>query len=118
MRNHHCGAPERLSRLQQAILTVVAEGECQGLGGAYGWSEISMRVRARGVTDYPSMSFRRSMANLCAKALIKPIPYAVRGEPVGQLWGLSAKGRALVRTRGLVPPHRLAADHPARVDMP
>ena len=96
------GAPERLSQLQAVILTMVAEGEIQGQRGAYGWPEISMRVHARGVTDYMSMSFRRSMANLCAKALIEPIPYAVRGENAGQLWGLSAKGRALVRTRGLV----------------
>jgi hypothetical protein len=112
------GAPERLSQLQAVILQEIAAGEIQGEGGAYGWPEIADRVRRRDVTDYMSLSFRRSMANLCAKGLIEPIPYAVRGENAGQLWGLSAKGRALVRTRGLVPPHRPAADHPARVDIP
>jgi hypothetical protein len=112
------GASERLSQLQAAILQVIARGEIQGKGGAYGSLEIADEVRRSDVTHYLSMSFRRAMANLGAKGLIEPIPYWVRGERCGQLWGLSAKARALVLARGLVPPHLLAQGHPARVDLP
>jgi hypothetical protein len=111
------GAPERLSHLQATILAVVAEGELRGEGGAYGWWEITQGVRRTRVTASMAMSFPRSLKNLCAKGLIEPIPYSWRGEECGRLWGLSEKGRALIRTRGLLPPHLLAESHPSRIDV-
>jgi len=111
------GAPERLSQLQRIILAVVADGERLGEGGAYGWGEIREQVRRMRGTSYLSMSFPRSMDNLYAKGLIEPIPYTVRGHDCGALWGLSDAGRALIRTRGLLPPGVLAAHHPARIDV-
>jgi putative transposase len=56
------GASERLSRLQAAILRVVAEGELRGEGGAYGWWEIRTILERREASDYLSMSFRRSIS--------------------------------------------------------
>jgi len=111
------GAAERLSHLQAAILAMVAEGERTGKGGAYGWGEIRRAVQRLGVTAYPGVSIRRAMLTLEAKGLIEPIPYVVRGEDSGALWGLSDRGRALMRTRHLLPPHLLAEGHPARIEV-
>jgi hypothetical protein len=111
------GSPERLSRLQAAILAVVAEGEWLGEGGAYGWWEVCRHVRRLQVTTAPAKSLERSMRNLCAKGLIEPIPYFSGEAALGHLWGLSDTGRALIRTRGLLPPHLLAESHPIRIDV-
>jgi hypothetical protein len=109
------GASERLSHLQVAILTVVAQGELVGKGGAYGAGEIRGILRGFRTTSYVSMSYPRSLRNLKAKGLIDEIPYFFRGEPSGYLLGLSEKGRVLVRTRklGLT---GVADSHPVRIE--
>jgi hypothetical protein len=112
------GSPERLSQLQEAILTVVADGEWRGEGGAYGRGEIRAIVRTMDVTQHLKQSYLRSLHNLDTKGLIDKIPYTVHGQASGWLVGLSAKGRALVRARGLFPPHLLRENHPARIDVP
>jgi hypothetical protein len=108
------GAPERLSRLQGAILMLVAEGELHGEGGAYGRPEIRAKLERLGYHQL-AMSYPRSLANLAKKGLIDHIPYTVRGEASGFLLGLSAKGRALVRARTL---HRgkVAEGHPRAIN--
>jgi hypothetical protein len=106
------GAVERLSRLQAAIVSLVAEGERLGEGGAYGWGEILSILRRFKTSHYLAMSFKRSIAGLVAKGLIEPIPYFYKGERSGNLWGLTPKGRALVRARRLAP-GGLADGHPS-----
>jgi hypothetical protein len=110
------GAPQRLSRLQAAILTLVAEGELKGEGGAYGYFELAQRLRQRGTTAYLRVSFGRSLANLKAKGLIAAVPYFVHGAASGHLLALSAKGRALVRARQLRPAG-VADRPPLRIDV-
>ena len=112
----HRGASERLSQLQAAILRVIAEGELLGEGGAYGWPEIVGKLRTRHASDYLSMSFPRAMRNLTTKGLIEPIPYRAQGKEAGQLWGLSARGRALVQARDLSP-LGLADAHPVSIEI-